>query len=285
MAVGGVHGAARSTVTAVGAQSGGARSAGCTVSSEHKQGSVCFGNVGRRLRRAGEADTFLRRLTPQAINTHSGRDRMESLPKVTQRAGPGVTEAGLRGPPRPDAGPGQSAAQRGPARTLSRVSAPESDIGTGRRHVEVAGEMEEDGCPARGGGRPRGGHRGCGHTGRGWGSRPPGCETQGPAQLGHRECSAPSRRKAGSRWLRTGVPGCLMASAGVALDRDCEVTPGRSRLRTPDPGPAPGRRPGPCLGCCHSRPGNIHRAGPCLCGRPQEWWPGSLLREKQLAIT
>lgn len=95
MAVGGVHGAARSTVTAVGAQSGGARSAGCTVSSEHKQGSVCFGNVGRRLRRAGEADTFLRRLTPQAINTRSGRDRMESLPKVTQRAGPGVTEAGL----------------------------------------------------------------------------------------------------------------------------------------------------------------------------------------------
>lgn len=81
------------------------------ASSAHKQACVYFGNGSGRPRWGGRADTLLRRLTPQSINTHSRGVALSHLPKVTREVGPGVTKPSLRGFPPPDAGPGHRAAE------------------------------------------------------------------------------------------------------------------------------------------------------------------------------
>lgn len=142
------------------------------MSSEHKQASVYFGNVGRRPRRAGKADTLLRRLTPPSINTHSGRDGMDHFPRSLSEGAPGsrkpacedplcltlgLAEGRLSGVPSgrcPESPrPNQTSEQDGDTRRWPRTWRK-----TGVRHVAEAG---------------RGADAGAGAT-RGWARKPAG---------------------------------------------------------------------------------------------------------------
>ena len=63
------------------------------ASSEHKQASVYFGNVGRRLRGQGEW-TPCREGSDHSLSTHTHAEpELSHLPKVAWRVGPGVPKS------------------------------------------------------------------------------------------------------------------------------------------------------------------------------------------------